>query len=153
MTSVTSDARFLRELRLRAIFIEPRHGKPAIARDRLRIVHRDQAIGIARISDHEDANILRGIFFDRLPLADENLAVDPEQILPLHPSFARNTSNEQRPIHIPKSFIEIGGGDDVFQERERAIIQFHDDPLERLEAGWDFDQVQRDRLVRTKHRA
>ena len=85
----------------------------------------------------------------------------PMKILPLIPSKSFRsipalrgtlpTSSAQ--FTSAKSFIEIGGGDDVFQERERAIIQFHDHALERLEAGWNFDQVQRDRLVRAKHRA
>ncbi len=70
------DPCLLRELRFAAIFVQPCHGKPALARDRLRVIHRDQAIGVAGVSNHQDANIGGGIFFNRLPLADKNLPVD-----------------------------------------------------------------------------
>jgi hypothetical protein len=126
---------FLCELRLRAIFIKPCHGKPAIARDRLRIVHGDKAIGVARIADNQNAHVFCRILFDRLALADENLAVNAEQVLPFHPGFARNAAHEQRPIHIAESFVQIGRSDDIFQKGKRTIIQFHDHPFECLEAG------------------
>ncbi len=106
------DAGFLRELGLGAVFVEARHCEPAIARDRLRVVHRDQAIGVARISDHEDAHILGGVLLDRLSLADEDLAVDAEQIAAFHPGFARDAADEQRPVHIAEAFVQIGRRDD-----------------------------------------
>ena len=58
------DAGLVRELRFGAIFIEPGHGKPAIARNLLRVVHRDQAIGVARIANDEDAHIGGGVLFE-----------------------------------------------------------------------------------------
>ena len=103
-----------------------------------RVVHRDQAIGVARISDDEDAHIGGGVFLDRLALADENFAVDAEQIAALHPGFARNAADEQRPVHVAKSFVEIGRRRDSLEERKRAIMQFHDDALERAERRSGF---------------
>ena len=93
------------------------------------------------IADDEDAHIGGGVLLDRLALADENFAVDAEQIPAFHPGFARNAADEQRPVHIAKSFIEIGRGRDAFEEREGAIVQFHDDALERAERRRDFDQA------------
>ena len=55
-------AGLLRELRAGAVFIQSRHGEPAVARNFFRVVHRDQAIGVARISDHKHAHIGRSIF-------------------------------------------------------------------------------------------
>ena len=83
------------------------------------------------------------------------------KILPLIPSKSfvpsrpcagrcRRAAPSSRPR---KSFGEIGRGDDVFQERESAIIQLHHDTLERFEGGWDFDQVKRDRLIGAEHGA
>ena len=48
-------------------------------------------------------------FFEWPGLADENLAVDPEQIFSFHPRFARHAADQQRPIDVAKTFIEIGG--------------------------------------------
>src|SRR5205823_3307546 len=69
---------FARELRASAVFIQPRHGEPPVARDVFRVVHRDQAIGVTRISDDEHAHVGRRIFLNRLTL--------PMKILPLIPS-------------------------------------------------------------------
>ncbi len=62
-----------------------------------RIVHRDEAIRVARIADHEDAHIRRRIFLDGLSLADENFPVDAEQIVALHAGLARHAADEQAP--------------------------------------------------------
>ena len=143
----------LGELRFRAVFIEPRHGKPALARHALRVVHRDEAVRIARIADHEHAHVAGGLPLDRLPLADENLAVDPEQILALHPLLARHRADEQRPVHAGETLVEIGRRDDPMQQREGAVLELHHHALERAERRRDFDQVQIDRLIRAEHRA
>ena len=141
----------LRQLGFRAVLIQPGHGEPAIAWNRLRVIHRDEAIRVARISDDQDAHILGGVLCNRLALADENLAINPEQILSLHAGFARDTADKQCPVHIAESLVEIGRGDDVRQKWKRAIVQLHDHALQALEAGRDFDQMQRDRLVGAKH--
>ena len=90
---VNAYARLLRELRAGAVFIQSSHGEPAVARDVFRVVHRDQAIGVARISDHKHTNIGRSVVLNGLALLNENLAVDPEQILPFHAGLARYASD------------------------------------------------------------
>ena len=52
-----------------------------------------------------------------------------------------------------KPSFEIGRGHDAFEEREGAIVQFHDHALERAERRRDFDEREVDRLFRTEHRA
>src|SRR5262249_53717682 len=84
---------FLCELRACTVFVEPRHGEPPIARDVFRVIHRDQAIGVAWISDDEHAHIGRSIFLDRLTLPYENFAVDAEQVLTFHARLARHASD------------------------------------------------------------
>ena len=65
-------------------------------------------------------------------------AVDPEQILPFHAGLARHAPDEQRPVHVAKTFIEIGRRCHRFQERERAIVQFHDHAFERAKHWLEF---------------
>ena len=69
---------FVCELRAGTIFVQPGHCKPAVTRDFSRVIHRNQAIRIARISNDEHPHIGSSVFFDRLALSDENLAVDPQ---------------------------------------------------------------------------
>ena len=97
----------MRELRAGAVLVQPRHGKPVIARDVFRVIHSDQTIGIAWISNHEHAHIGCSIFLDRLTLSDKNLAVNPQQVLAFHAGLARNTPDQQRPVHIAKTLVEI----------------------------------------------
>ena len=66
--AVNIDARFFGELRFAAVFVETRHGEPAVARNPGRIVHGDHAIGVARIADDQNADIFRRIFLNRLGL-------------------------------------------------------------------------------------
>ena len=56
-------AGLFRELRLGAIFVEARHGEPAVARHVWRVVHGDEAIRVARIADDEDRGRRCAAFF------------------------------------------------------------------------------------------
>src|SRR5262249_3471322 len=105
------DAGFVGELGSRAVFVQSRHREPAVAWNLPRVVHCDQTIRIAWIPDNEDTHIGGSITLNRLTLADENFAIDAEQIFTLHTGFAWHTAHEQGPVDIAKSFIEICGRD------------------------------------------
>jgi hypothetical protein len=72
------DTGFLRQLCLGAVLVQARHGIPAVARHFRRVVHRDQAVGVARIAHHEYSHIAGGIGLNRFAL--------PVKMLPLMPS-------------------------------------------------------------------
>jgi hypothetical protein len=145
------DAGFFRELRFGAVFVEASHGVETVARNLGRVVHRNEAVGVAGIADDKDADVRRGIFLDGLALAGEDFAVDAEQVLTLHALLARNAADEQSPVHAAKAFIEIGSWDDAFEQREGAIIEFHHNAAESGEGGLDFDEVENYRLIRAEH--
>jgi hypothetical protein len=86
------DAGFFRELRFGAVFVEASHGVETVARDLGRVVHRDEAIGVAGIADDEDTDVRRSIFLDGLALAGEDFAVDAEEVFALHALFSRDTA-------------------------------------------------------------
>ena len=44
-------------------------------------------------------------------------------------------------------------GDDAVEQREGAVVEFHDHALEGGQGGFDFDEVQDDGLVRAEHGA
>ena len=124
-----------------------------IARDLRRVVHRDEAIRVARIADDEDADVRRGIFLDCLTLADEDFAVNTKEVFPLHALFSGNAADEQSPVHTAKSFIEVCGGNDAFEERKGAVVEFHDDTAQSRKSGFNFDEVEDDGLILAEHRA
>ena len=115
-------------------------------------MHGDQAIRIAGIAHHQDAHVRGGVFLQRLALADEDLAVDAEQILALHAGLAWHAADEQRPIHVAKAFLDIGGRDDALEQRKAAVLQFHHQALQGRHCRRDFNQVQNQGLVLAEHR-
>ena len=46
-----------------------------------------------------------------------------------------------------KAVGEVGGGLDVGEQREGAVVELHDDALERLHGRLDLEQAEHDRLV------
>ena len=145
------DARLVRKLGARPVFIQPGHGEPAITRNFFCIIHRNQTIRIARVADHKHAHVSGGVPFDRLTLPDKNLAVDPEQISPFHTGLARDAADQQRPIDVAKSLVEISGRHDRFEQWESAIVQFHYHAIKCVERIRNLDQMQGERLVRSEH--
>src|SRR5687768_3099510 len=91
-------AGFFRELGLGAVLIEARHGEETIGREVASIVHGDEGVGIAGVTDDVDADVAGGVFLDGLALADEDFAVDAEKVLALHALLARNAADEQGPV-------------------------------------------------------
>ena len=91
------------------------------------------------------------MIIDRLALAHKHLAVDSEQICPLHALLARNRPNEQRPIDVLESDAQIRRLHDFGEQRKCTVIKLHGDAFKGGHTGLDLDQVQRDRLVGTKH--
>ena len=135
------------ELRLGAVLVEAGHGEEVLGRQVAGGTQRDEGVGVARIADDEDLDGLLGVARDGFALADEDLAVDAEQVLALHAVLARDRADEQAPVGVLEAFVEVAGGDDVGEQRESAVLEFHHDAGEGVEAGSDFDEVKSDRLV------
>lgn len=141
------------ELGFGAIFVEARHGEEAVARNACGVAHGDEGVGIAWVTDDEDADIFRGVLRDRLALAGENFAVDAEQITTFHASFAGNGADEESPVGVAETFGEVGGGNDFVEEGESAVVEFHDDALESGEGWLDFDEAEVDGLIGAEYGA
>jgi hypothetical protein len=93
------------------------------------------------------ARIRSGIFFDGLSLAGEDLTVDPEQILTFHTLFARDTTNEKRPVNPGKPFREIGRRHNAAYQRKCAVLEFHHCSFECCQGLWNFDEMKLHWLV------
>ena len=134
-------AGLLGELSLGAVFIKTRHRKEPVVGHVRRVVHGDQAVSVAGVADHQHARIAGGVVVDGLALAGKNLAVDAQQIAALHAVLTRYTADEQRPVGAIEAGIQIGGGDHIGEQRERAVIEFHAHAFQRGHAGFDLNQV------------
>ena len=135
------------ELRLGAVLVEAGHREEVFGRHAAGGTQGDEGVGVARVTDDEDLDGLLGVACDGFALTDEDLAVDAEQVLALHAVLARDRADEQAPIGVLEAFVEVAGGDDVGEQRERAVLEFHHHAGEGVETGSDFDKVEGDRLV------
>ena len=117
------------------------------------VIEGDEAVGVAGIADDEDADIGGGGALDGLALTDEDLAVDVEEVLAFHALFAGDAADEEGPVHAAEGFVHVGSGDDALEEREGAVVEFHDDALEGWEGGFDFEELEDDRLIGAEHGA
>ena len=87
---------------------------------------------------------------DRLSLAGENFPIDAQQVLAFHARLARHAAHQNRPIDVLEPSLQIIRRHHALEQRERTVVQFHDHPAQRFDALRDFNQMQDDRLVRTK---
>ena len=144
-------AGFFGELRQRAVVVKPGHRRE-VARVKIgRGGLRDEGIGIGRVTDNQHFDVARGVVIQRLALRAENGAIRGEQILALHAGTARAGADQQGIIAVLESNVGIVSRDQAAQERESAVVEFHGNALECIQRRGDFQQLQDDRLIRTKH--
>ena len=98
VTDATGTPTFAASCAERAVVVEAGHRGEALARDRARVVHRDEAVGVGRVADHEHAHVVGRAGRERLALRGEDRAVDLEQLLALHALRARPGADEQRVV-------------------------------------------------------
>jgi hypothetical protein len=55
--------------------------------------------------------------------------------------------DQQRVLHPVEGDVRVVGRDDAVQEREGAVVELHDDALERLQRGRDLQEPQDHGLV------
>src|SRR5581483_2289158 len=120
-------ARLVRELALGPVLVEAGHREPAVGRHVLGVRARDETVRVAGVADDEHAHVVRGVLRDRLPLRLEDPTVHVEQVAALHAGLAGDRPDEQRPARAVERGVEVRRGDDVGEERERAVVELHDD--------------------------
>ena len=83
---------------------------------------------------------------DRLAGTREDRAVDADQVGSLHPLLARDAANEDDEVAVAEALFHVIAVvlDDSGEGRERAVIEFHVDAVERRHDGGNFNQVQHD---------
>ena len=69
----------------------------------------------------------------------------------LHAGFARDTADEQGPVHIFETFVEIRGRNQTFEERRSAIFELHHDALGLVDHLRDVREPQVDLRIRSEH--
>ena len=151
MTSATGTPAFCASC-VRAVLVQQGHREELVVPEySVRCVIAIRQLVLQGLPTTRTRQLVLALSLDRLALSDEDLAVDAEQVGPFHALLARHGTDQQRPVTVPEPLLKIGGLHDLLQQRERAVVQLHDHAPQGIQRGFDFDQVQSDRLVRAEH--
>ena len=103
---------------VRPVVVEPGHCREPLARDRARVVHRDQAVGVRRVADHEHAHVVGGARGERLPCAVKIAPLTSSSSLRSIP-FVRGRDPTRSAKFTPSNAASsIVGGDHAGHQRQ-----------------------------------
>ena len=144
-------ARSRRELRDGPVMVEPGHRGELGGVEMGRVTGGDEAIGIGGVTHHQHFHVAARPAIDRCALAGKYLCIGLQQILALHAGAARPRAHQQTEFGVTECDIGIVGLDDVGDQGERAILDFHDRAGQGIHRRCDFEQLQDYRLILAKH--
>ena len=116
-------------------------------------VHGDEGVGVGGVAHHEHLDVALGHLVECLALGGEDGAIGLEQVLAFHPLGARPGAHEKCDVDVLERHLGVVGLDDTLQEREGAVVELHDDALERRKRRRDLEELEDDRLVLAEHLA
>jgi hypothetical protein len=143
-------ADLLGEHRHRAVLVQARHRGEAVRRDVGRVGLGDQRVGVRRVADDQDLDVVRRAGVQRLALRLEDRAVRLEQVGALHPLRARPRADEERDVRAVERLLGVVVDVDRLEQRERAVVELHRRPLGSLHGVGDLQQAELDLLVRAQ---
>ena len=110
------------------------------------VAHRDQRVGVGRVADDEDLDVIRRAGGDRLALRLEDAAVGLEQVGALHALLARAGADQQRDVRALERLLGVVVDVDAGEQRERGVEQLERGALGGLDGLRDLQQLQVDGL-------
>lgn len=131
----------------RSVLVESGHGGESALGQIGRVLRSDERVGVGGVSNDANLDLARRILVQRLALSGEDGAVLSEQILALHARSARLGSDEQRDVDVSERRLVVGGSDDRREDRVGAVLQLHDDSLDRVAHLRDIEQTKLNGLV------
>jgi len=111
------------------------------------VVARDQAVGVAGVADHQDADVAARNRVQGFALLGEDAGVGAQQVAPFHALLAGHCAHHQGPAGAVERLAGVAGGDHVAEQREGAVLQLHHHPVQGLKGRFDLEQAQHERLV------
>ncbi len=113
----------LTELGERPVVVEAGHRMELAGIDVGSRMHCDQGIGVGRVADDEDLDVLGSVVVDRLALRSEDAPVGLEKVGPFHPGLPGHRPDEQCVVGISERNVGVVGLDRSSQQREGAIVR------------------------------
>ena len=120
--------------------VEAGQCREALAGDVRRIAHRNQGVGVGRVSGHRDTHVISSVVVQGLALNREDRAVGLEQVAALHAGATRARTDEQGEVDPFEELVRVVADLDSGQRREGAVVELHHDALKCLEGRGDLEQ-------------
>ena len=143
-------ARLDRQLAGGPVVVEPGEGVEAFRGDVRGVAQGDQRVGVGRVARDQDLDVVRGVVVQRAALRLEDGPVGLEQVAALHALAAGARADEEGEVHAVEDLVGVVARHDGVEQRVGAVVELHDDTLERLQRRGDLEQAQLDRLVRAE---
>src|SRR5919109_1565373 len=135
------------------ILVQSSHRGEPLPRYVGRAVHRDEAIRVGGVSNHQDSRAVGGGLVQGLALLGEDRPVGLEQIGPLHPLGAGPRPDQQCHFHavegLPGVVVDVGGR----KQRKGAVHELERRAFGCFHGVGDLEQAQLDPLVGAEHLA
>ena len=147
------DAETLRKLALGTVVVEASHRRES-TRVKIRgVTHRNQRVGVSRVTHHEHFDITLSGPGQSLTLGLEDSTIGREKVAALHTGLTRHCTHQERHIGITKCPVGIIGAHHFAQEREGAVVELHAHTFKGTERRSNLQQLQGNRSVRPEHRS
>ena len=140
--SVTPTPSLGRELADGAVVVEPRHRGEAIRGLAVGVALRDERVGVRRVADHEDPDVVGRAGGHRLALRREDRAVGFEQVRALHALRARPRADESPTLDSLKAVFRVVVDVDPASSGNAQSKSRGRRPRRALTRGRDLEEVQ-----------
>ena len=126
-------AGLLGQLGDRAVVVQAGHRGEAVGRDVRGVRLGDESVGVGRVADDQDLDVVGGVVVDGLALRLEDAAVGRQQVAALHARGAGAGADEQGDVGAVEGRVRVVGDVDAAQQREGAVVELHGGALGGLE--------------------
>lgn len=157
---VTPDAHFLDvsdlaaglqcELSECSVMIETRHGREVLLWNTLGVLLENEAVGVGWITNDDGLAISLGVIVHGLSNTHENLSIILEEIGSLHTWASWLRANHESVIEVFESDGWITGANDLFEERESAVVELSTHTGQCLLHERQINQMQNNSLIFSK---
>lgn len=115
-----------------SVVIKTGHGGEVFSWEIRGVVLADHSVGVGGVSNNDSLGITSAVVVDSFADVDENFTIILEEVSTFHAGTTGLSTNEEVVVNILEGSGEVGGDNDVFEERESAIVEFSLDTLEYL---------------------
>jgi hypothetical protein len=135
------------QLRLGAVFVQPRHGEPAVGGISGALFMAIRQLVLHGLPTTRMRTSLAACFCKARPCPVNIFPLIGEQILAFHARLARHAADQQRPIHPAESLRRSAVAITFSQHGGGAILQFEDHPAHHRHHRLNVYQMEHQRLV------